>query len=69
MLARSPNWGWAHRRQQIAEQVAAVASDKGVYSSELHEAYSAPVPTGLNRKADCIERPLGAIPAGVRRRA
>ncbi len=29
----------AHRRQQIAEQVAAVASDKGVYSSELHEAY------------------------------
>ena len=29
----------AHRRQQIAEQVAAVASDKGVYSAELHEAY------------------------------
>jgi hypothetical protein len=28
-----------HRRQQIAEQVAAVASDKGVYSGELHEAY------------------------------
>jgi hypothetical protein len=29
----------AHRRQQIAEQVAAVASDKGVYSGALHEAY------------------------------
>jgi type IV secretory pathway VirD2 relaxase len=29
----------AFRRQQIAEQVAAVASDKGVYSVELYEAY------------------------------
>jgi type IV secretory pathway VirD2 relaxase len=29
----------AHRRQQIAEQVAAVATDKGLYSAELHEAY------------------------------
>jgi type IV secretory pathway VirD2 relaxase len=29
----------AHRRQQIAEQVIAVAADKGLYSAELHEAY------------------------------
>jgi hypothetical protein len=29
----------AHRRQQIAEQVAVVASDKGLYSAQLHEAY------------------------------
>ncbi len=29
----------AHRRHQIAEQVAAVASDKGVYSGALHEAH------------------------------
>jgi type IV secretory pathway VirD2 relaxase len=29
----------AHRRQQIAEQVAVVGSDKGLYSAELHEAY------------------------------
>jgi type IV secretory pathway VirD2 relaxase len=29
----------AHRRQQIAEQVVAVAADNGLYSAELHEAY------------------------------
>jgi hypothetical protein len=29
----------AHRRQQIAEQVVAVATDNGLYSAELHEAY------------------------------
>jgi hypothetical protein len=29
----------AHRRQQVAEQVIAVAADKGIYSAELHEGY------------------------------
>jgi len=29
----------AHRRQQIAEQVIAVAADKGLYSAELYQAY------------------------------
>ena len=44
------------RRQQVAEQIVAVAeANGGIYSAQFHDGISAPVQPGLDRPGDCIE--------------